>query len=76
AGAYTLWSATDPGRNRSLIFFVSLLWFGAAVGRVFGIFVDGNPGIFGWLSVVFEIACGGVLAVASQSAASPQALGA
>jgi hypothetical protein len=71
AGAYLLWAALNFESNRSLVFFVGLLWLGAAGGRLFGVFVDGNPGLFGWFSVVFELTGGGVLVAASRMAAAP-----
>jgi hypothetical protein len=70
AGAYLAWTALDPGRNRQVIFFASLLWLGACGGRLFAVFVDGNPGFFGWFSIVFEGTMGGLLIYASQGAAT------
>lgn len=70
AGAWVLWAAMDPAANRGLILFVGLLWLGASGGRLFGIFVDGNPGILGWLSVVFELLVGGTMVLAARLAAA------
>lgn len=66
AGAFLLWASTNPAANRGVILFVSLLWLGAAGGRFLGVIVDGNPGLFGWFSIVFEVAVGAVLLIASQ----------
>ncbi len=71
AGIFTALAAMDPVANRSRLLFVGLLWLGACGGRLFGVFVDGNPGLFGWLSVAFELAVGGALCIASQSTPAP-----
>jgi drug/metabolite transporter superfamily protein YnfA len=77
AGVFTLLSVADPRANQGRLLMLGLLWLGACGGRVFGIFVDGNPGLFGWLSVVVELVLGGALVISSQSgepaAASPSA---
>jgi len=67
AGTLTLLCVTDPRANRGRLLMLGLLWLGACGGRVFGVFADGNPGVFGWLSVVLELALGGALVLASQS---------
>jgi hypothetical protein len=65
-GIYTLMAALDPAANRARILFVGMLWLGACAGRLFGVFVDGSPGTWGWLSVVFELLVGGALVAVSQ----------
>ena len=70
-GIFTVMAAMDPGANRSRLLFVGLLWLGACAGRFFGVFVDGNPGLFGWLAIAFELAVGGALCLASQAAPEP-----
>ena len=70
-GIFTIMAGMDPAANRSRLLFVGLLWLGACAGRVFGVFVDGNPGLFGWLAVAFELAVGGALCLASQAAPDP-----
>src|SRR4051812_8516602 len=70
-GIFTMLAAMDPGANRARLLFVGLLWLGACAGRLFGVFVDGNPGLFGWLAVAFELAVGGALCLASQTAPEP-----
>jgi uncharacterized protein DUF4345 len=70
AGVYTLLSATDPRANQGRLALLGLLWIGACAGRLFGVVVDGNPGIFGWLSVAVELALGGTLLVSSQTGES------
>ena len=67
-GIFTMMAAMDPAVHRSRLLFIGLLWLGACAGRVFGVVVDGNPGLFGWLAVAFELAVGGALCLASQTA--------
>jgi hypothetical protein len=38
-----------------------LLWLGLCAGRLIGVSVDGNPGLFGWIYVVFEATFGSAL---------------
>ncbi len=68
AGILTLLAAPAPRANQGRLLLVSLLFLGAGGGRLFGAFVDGNPGLFGWLFVVFELGFGGALLYASQFA--------
>jgi len=67
-GIYTVLSAMDPTTNRGRLVFIGLLWLGLAAGRLFGVVVDGGPGVFGWISLLFEAAVGGVLVAFSQMA--------
>jgi len=66
AGTYTVLAAMDPVANRGRILFVGMLWLGACAGRLLGAFVDGSPGVWGWVSVAFELLMGGALVAASQ----------
>jgi Domain of unknown function (DUF4345) len=68
AAVFTLLSAPDPRENQGRLLLLALLWIGAGAGRLFGVFVDGSPGIFGWLSLALELAGGGALIFASQAA--------
>lgn len=67
-GAYALFAALNPGVRRESILLLALLWLGAAAGRIFGVSVDGNPGLFGWLALAVEVAIGGALVAAATSA--------
>lgn len=67
AGVFTLLSAPDPRGNPGRLVLLGLLWLGAGAGRTLGIFLDGNPGVVGWLSVVVELLGGGALVYASQA---------
>ena len=71
-GLFTLLAAANPGAHRARLLFVGLLWLGACGGRLVGVFVDGNPGLFGWGAVALELLLGGALVLASQ-AATPEA---
>ena len=64
-GIYTLLSVVDPAANRSRLTFIALMWFGAGLARLFGTTVDGGPGVFGWLAVVFEVLLGAMLVAAA-----------
>ena len=65
-GIYTLLSAMDPVTNRSRILMIGTLWIGACVGRLYGVVVDGSPGVWGWLTAAFELIVGGMLIAVSQ----------
>jgi|SRR5579884_645366 hypothetical protein len=69
-GAYALFAAVNPGARRESILLLGLLWLGAAAGRAFGVSVDGNPGVFGWLSLGVEVVIGGVLVLAAGNASA------
>ncbi len=69
-GAYTLAATFNPAQHRSRLVLLALVWFGACAGRLFGVSIDGNPGLFGWVSVAFELVMGGLLALASVAASS------
>jgi hypothetical protein len=70
-GAAVLLAAANPAANRGRLVAIGLLWLGACGGRLFGVTVDGNPGVFGWLAVVFEAVMGTALLLAAQRAGSP-----
>jgi hypothetical protein len=59
--------------NRPRLRFIGFLWLGAAAGRLFGVYADGNPGLPGWLAIAFELVMGGALVVAAQAAEPPPA---
>ena len=65
-GIYTVLAAMDPAANRGRILMIGLLWIGACLGRLYGVVVDGSPGLWGWLSAAFEAVIGGMLLVVSQ----------
>jgi hypothetical protein len=69
-GISTLLTATEPAANSGRLLFVGLLWLGACAGRLFGVYVDGNPGLPGWGAVIFELVIGGALVAVAQSASA------
>ena len=68
-GIATLLAAVDPAAHRGRLVLLGAVWVGAAAGRLFGVSVDGNPGVLAWATVAFEITMGGLLLVASQASA-------
>ena len=68
AGVLTLLAAPAPRANQGKLMLLGLLWVGAGFGRLFGVFVDGNPGVFGWFSVLLELGGGTALLYAAQFA--------
>ncbi len=66
-GVYTLLAALDPAAHRARVMFIGMLWLGACGGRLIGAYVDGNPGLPGWIGVVFELIMGGALVATSFS---------
>ncbi|HXJ37385.1 MAG TPA: DUF4345 domain-containing protein [Candidatus Eisenbacteria bacterium] len=60
-GAFTLWGAIDPPGKRSALLMAGLLWLGLCAGRTLGISIDGNPGVMGWVGLVWEAAFGTAL---------------
>lgn len=72
-GFLTALAAADPGANRARIFRIGLLWLGVCGGRLVGVVVDGNPGLWGWLSALVELAAGGLLIAAAQLSPAPTA---
>ena len=69
AGLFTLLSFADPRANQGRLLLLGLLWVGTGAGRLFGFFVDGNPGVIGWLSLLLEFGGGGALLYSSQASA-------
>ena len=67
AGVLTLLAAPAPRANQGKLMLLGLLWIGTGCGRLFGVFVDGNPGLIGWLSVILELGGGAALLYASQA---------
>jgi Domain of unknown function (DUF4345) len=69
AAVFTLLGAPAPRANQGRLLLLAMLWLGAGAGRLFGAFVDGNPGLFGWLAFALELGGGGALVYAAQFAA-------
>ena len=67
-GVSTLAAAGNPSAARWRLVLLALVWLGALAARLFGVSVDGNPGLAGWLSAAFEAVMGGTLLAAAQLA--------
>lgn len=67
-GLYAFFASLDPATYRPRLRFIGLLWLGACAARLFGVWVDGNPGLPGWAAVLFELMVGGALVAAAQAA--------
>ena len=63
-GAFTLWAAMAPREHRSVLNLIGCMFLGVFAGRMIGISIDGNPGLFGWLGGVLELV-GGCLVLAA-----------
>jgi hypothetical protein len=57
-GAFTLWGAIDPPGKRAALLMAGLLWLGLCTGRLISVSIDGNPGLFGWIAVIWEATFG------------------
>jgi len=60
-GLWVLLGAFDPVAHRARIQFAGLLWLGACAGRLFGVYLDGSPGIPGWVAAAGELVVGSLL---------------
>lgn len=60
-GAFTLWAATNPWRHRTVLTVVGTVWLSVFTGRMFGVAVDGSPGLVGWGNAALELVAAGVL---------------
>jgi len=73
-GVFTLLAARDPAAQRGRLLFIGLMWLGACSGRLLSVSIDGNPGVPGWVTAVFELFMGGaLLSAALMSSAEPSA---
>jgi hypothetical protein len=67
-GVATLLSAFDLGAHRGRVLWIGLLWLGLCGGRLVSVAVDGPAGMWGWMSVAFELVVGGLLVAAATMA--------
>jgi hypothetical protein len=67
-GIATIWAAVDLATHRGRVLWIGLLWLGLCGGRLLSVAVEGPAGLYGWLSVVFELVVGGLLVVSSMMA--------
>jgi len=66
-GAYTLLAAANPGNHRARLVLIGLLWLGILGGRIFGMWMDGFPGVKGSASAAVELLMGIGLLLTSRS---------
>src|SRR5262245_1997370 len=66
-GAFTLLAAFDPAKHRSRLTLIGLVWLGVCAGRLFGMTIDGPPGLVGWGNAALELIGGVMLLVASRA---------
>ena len=64
-GIATVWAALDLATHRGLVMWIGLLWLGLCGGRLVSVAVDGPAGLWGWMSVMFELVIGGLLVASS-----------
>jgi hypothetical protein len=62
-GLFTVVAAANPAANRGALMLVGLLWLGVCGGRLAGAYVDGDPGLPGWIAFTFELFFGLLLAL-------------
>jgi hypothetical protein len=67
-GLFTIVAAAKPGAHRSALLLIGLLWFGVCAGRLAGAYLDGSPGLPGWIAAAFEFLAGVLLTAVSRSA--------
>jgi hypothetical protein len=53
-GLFTMVAAANPAAHRGALLLVGLLWLGVCAGRLVGVYLDGDPGLPGWIAVGFE----------------------
>jgi hypothetical protein len=69
-GVATLLGAMDLAAHRGRVLWLGLLWLGLCGGRLVSVAVDGPAGLWGWMSVAFELIVGGLLVASSMMAGS------
>src|SRR2546426_6134626 len=68
-GILTLQAALDPGAHRGRLVRLGFLWLGACAGRALGVYLDGNPGLFGWLALGIDAVLAILLVLAARAPA-------
>jgi hypothetical protein len=57
-GVFTLFAAGNPARHRGALLLIGLLWLGIFAGRGLGAYLDGDPGLQGWIAAAIEVVFG------------------
>lgn len=73
AGVITLLCVPAPRANAGRLLVIATLWAGVGGGRLLGVFVDGNPGFFGWFSMILELGGAALLVYAAHAPDPPPA---
>jgi hypothetical protein len=64
-GIFTVFAASNPIANRRLLVLVGMVFYGVLAGRMLGLSIDGNPGLFGWIGAALEVTTGSLLLAAT-----------
>lgn len=64
-GVWTIFAASNPIIHRRLMLMVALVFYGILTGRMLGVSIDGNPGLFGWIGAALEVLTGSLLLAAT-----------
>ena len=64
-GLHALGRHRPGGQAVAPLLMAGLIWLGICAGRLLGVSIDGNPGVFGWFGVVGEAALGMALVSAA-----------
>lgn len=73
-GAFTVFAASNPVLHRGMLTMIATVFFGILGGRLLGVSIDGNPGLFGWVGAGLEVAAGSLLLAATYLHRAPEAL--
>jgi len=64
-GLFTLIAAANPAANRGALLLIGMLWFGVCAGRLAGAYLDGSPGLPGYIAASCEFTFGLALTAAA-----------
>ncbi|HEV7733017.1 MAG TPA: DUF4345 domain-containing protein [Candidatus Binatia bacterium] len=73
-GIYTIFAASNPIVHRRTLTMMAMVFFGILAGRMIGISIDGNPGLFGWIGAGLEVSTGSLLLASTYLHRVPEAL--
>jgi hypothetical protein len=64
-GIFTIFAASNPVAHRRLLLLIAMVFYGVLAGRMLGVSIDGNPGLFGWIGAALEVTTGSLLLAAT-----------
>lgn len=73
-GVFAIFAASNPITHRRLLLLIAMVFYGVLIGRMVGISIDGNPGVFGWAGAALEVTTGSLLLAATYLHRTPEAL--